>query len=495
MNQPSIIVKNLEIKMQGNTVLDAVSFLLHNDEHLAIIGESGSGKTILAKALAGQLFYKGTIDIPSPQKPLFVEQHYHFKNLANVSSDFYYQQRYNSFDAADSATVIEELVKVVMEQANALESFHKIETLLTLLEMQPLKEAPIVQLSSGEHKRFQLIRALLAPAQILILDSPFIGLDINSRKRLQQIINETAATGITVIIICDAHEIPRCITHIVTMEKGKLKSFKAKHSGITNSLSTGGSNHLYNLNLLPRIEEKEHNFLVAVNMVNTSVRYSNKTILNNINWQVNRGEKWLLQGHNGAGKSTLLSLITGDNPQAYANEIYLFGKRRGHGESIWDIKQKIGYISPELHWYFDTNITCYQTIGSGFFDTIGLYRKLNTQQHNILQQWLDFLHLSHVANKPLNSISTGQQRLILLIRALVKNPPLLVLDEPCQGLDQQQKIEFVHLINKLCDKFNKTLIYVSHYQNEIPECITHVLELNRGMQNIYTLETNTAIAV
>ena len=494
MNQPSIIVKDLEIIMQGNTVLDVVSFLLQNDEHLAIIGESGSGKTILAKALAGQLFYKGTIDINKQQKLVFVEQHYHFKNLSNAS-DFYYQQRYNSFDADDSATLIDELVRVVMDQSNALESFHKIETLLTLLEMQHHKDAPVLQLSSGEHKRCQLIKALLVPARILILDSPFIGLDIKSRKHLQQIINETAVAGTTIIIICNADEIPECITHIATLEKGRLKSFSEKNLQLANSVNAGYNNYLYNFNQLPHIEEKDYNFSVAVKMVNTTVQYSNKTILNNISWQVNRGDKWLLKGHNGAGKSTLLSLITGDNPQAYANEIYLFGKRRGSGESIWDIKQNIGYISPELHWYFDTNITCYQTIGSGFFDTIGLYRKLNTQQLNTLQQWLDFLHLSHVANKPLSSISTGQQRLILLIRALVKNPPLLVLDEPCQGLDEQQKKEFVQLVDDLCEKFDKTLIYVSHYDNEIPACINHVLQLENGKHVIRSIYHHTAVAV
>lgn len=480
--------------MQGYAVLDNISFLLNTGEHLAVIGGSGSGKTLLAKALAGQLFYTGTIDIAKQQKVVFVEQHYHFKNLSNVS-DFYYQQRYNSYDADDSATVIDELVKVVMDQSNALESFHKIETLLTLLEMQHRKDAPVLQLSSGEHKRFQLIKALLVPAEILILDSPFIGLDINSREHLQQIINETAATGTTVIIICDAQEIPECITHIATMEKGKLKSFSERNLHIANSVNAGYNNYRYNFNQLPDIKEKNYNFSVAVKMVNTTVQYSNKTILNNISWQVNRGDKWLLKGHNGAGKSTLLSLITGDNPQAYANEIYLFGKRRGSGESIWDIKQNIGYISPELHWYFDTNITCYQTIGSGFFDTIGLYRKLSTQQHNILQQWLDFLHLSHVANKPLSSISTGQQRLILLIRALVKNPPLLVLDEPCQGLDEQQKKEFVQLVDDLCEKFDKTLIYVSHYDNEIPACINHVLQLENGKHVIRSIYHHTAVAV
>ena len=202
-----------------------------------------------------------------------------------------------------------------------------------------------------------------------------------------------------------------------------------------------------------------------------------------------------MKGPNGAGKSTLLSLITGDNPQAYANEIHLFDERRGRGESIWDIKQKIGYVSPELHAFFDKNISCYDAIGSGFFDTVGLYKKLSSQQHQLIQQWLDFLRISHVHQKPLSSISSGGQRLTLLARALVKNPPLLVLDEPCQGLDDEQKEQFVQLIDDLCVQLDKTLIYVSHYEEDIPGCVDKVLLLEAGHETIYKLNNKAAIAV
>ena len=138
-------------------------------------------------------------------------------------------------------------------------------------------------------------------------------------------------------------------------------------------------------------------FNVAVKLENVSVAYGKKQILSNINWQINRGEKWLLKGVNGAGKSTLISLITGDHPQAYANKVFLFDKKRGSGESIWDIKKKIGFVSPELHWYFDKTISVYNTIASGFFDTIGVYKKLNDEQHQFVQQWLSFLNIQSKA--------------------------------------------------------------------------------------------------
>ncbi len=486
MNQPSLIVNNLVVKMQGNSVLDGIFFCLNKDEHLAITGESGSGKTALAKALAGQIFYKGSVIYTDAKKVLMVGKHYHFKNLSNVS-DFYYQQRYNSFDSNDALTVEEELGLISTDKT-------KINLLLRQLQLSHGKQSPLLHLSSGEHKRFQLIKALLSEPEVLIIDSPFIGLDINSREKLCSIFNEIASNGTQIILITNEQELPGCITHIAIIESGRLKSFQGRNSN-TIELTSDLQGSYFNFNNLPRDAEKENHFSLAVKMVNTSVKYESKTILNNINWEIRRGEKWLVKGHNGAGKSTLLSLITGDNPQAYANEIYLFDKRRGTGESIWDIKQKIGYISPELHWYFDTNITCYQTVGSGFFDTVGLYKKLNQQQQNIVMHWLDFLHLSHVANKPLSSVSNGHQRLILLSRALVKNPPLLVLDEPCQGLDAHQKNEFVQLVDALCQQFNKTLIYVRHYDNEMPACITKVLYLENGHHSIKSTHSETAMAV
>ena len=230
-------------------------------------------------------------------------------------------------------------------------------------------------------------------------------------------------------------------------------------------------------------------------MKKVNLKYGEHCIFNQLDWKVKTGEKWLLKGRNGAGKSSLLSMITGDHPQAYSNEIYLFGKRRGSGETIWDIKQKTGYISPELHAYFDKNISCFQAIASGYFDTIGLFRNLSKQQYDNTLQWLDFLQLSHVSKKPLHSISASLQRMILLARALVKNPPLLVLDEPCQGLDQIQSDQFVSLIDHICNGSNKTLIYVSHDTSNIPGCVDRVLQLEKDGQKMYSLNEKVEMAL
>lgn len=487
MAQTFITANNIIVNQHHSLLLDSVSFALNEGNHLLITGKSGSGKTTLAKVLANKIFYKGAVEYAG-KKPeiIFVEQHYFFKTLSNTS-DFYYQQRYNSFESNDALTVLDELLKVSGDK-------NKIEALLTQLQLHHRRHDALLHLSSGEHKRFQLIKAFLQDADVFIFDTPFIGLDINSRGILKGIIDEKAKSS-TIIVIADVEDAPACITHIAELENGSLKyfeeieSFKKHHSayGVHRSQFNGE---------VPAWKTTVE-FDVAVKLENVSVAYGEKKILNHINWQINRGEKWLLKGVNGAGKSTLTSLITGDHPQAYSNKVFLFDKKRGSGESIWDIKRKIGFVSPELHWYYDKTISVYNTIASGFFDTIGVYKRLSEEQQHIVNEWLNFLNIEAKAQQQLHTISTSQQRLALLARALVKNPPLLILDEPCQGLDEQQVTDFVALVDELCSQSNKTLIYVSHYENEIPRCVDKVMLLENNAHKQYSINItkSTAIAV
>jgi len=298
----------------------------------------------------------------------------------------------------------------------------------------------------------------------------------------------------TIILIADVDDMPPSVTHVAEFDKGRLKSFsvvKEFQQHLTNDFQSTRFN-----GTIP-LQDDPVEFDVAVRFENVFVAYGEKKIFSNINWQVNRGEKWLLKGANGSGKSTVIGLITGDHPQAYANDIFLFDRKRGSGESIWDIKRKIGFVSPELHWYYDKTISAYHAIASGFFDTVGVYKTLSEEQHVLVRRWLSFLNLESRAGDPLYTFSTGEQRLILLARALVKNPPLLVLDEPCQGLDEHQVNEFVGLIDDLCERSGTTLIYVSHYENEIPECVNMVMLLEDGREKKYSInvKTSTAIAV
>lgn len=144
------------------------------------------------------------------------------------------------------------------------------------------------------------------------------------------------------------------------------------------------------------------------------------------------------------------------------------------------LRKRQALFSPELHLYFEKGTNCFDVVASGLFDTIGLFRKINEQQKLLVSQWMRLLKIENVSQKPLFQLSNSQQRLVLLARALVKNPPLLILDEPCQGLDEDQASLFKAIINEICVTANHTLIYVSHYAHEIPECVTRFIKLENG---------------
>ena len=213
-----------------------------------------------------------------------------------------------------------------------------------------------------------------------------------------------------------------------------------------------------------------------------TIRYGERTILRDLNWTVRRGEHWALSGKNGSGKSTLLSLVCADNPQRYACDISLFGRKHGAGESIWDIKRRIGYVSPEMHRGYKQNIPALQIVASGLKDTVGLYVRPNEAEQEQCRKWLGLLGVGHLAERRFMEMSSGEQRLVLLARAFVKEPELLILDEPLHGLDDENRRMVKALVDRYCQDPMKTLVYVTHYQEELPRCIDHFISLQEGQR-------------
>lgn len=482
MSEAFVIAKGLRAVWQGQEIFRDLGFTINRGEQWLISGPAGSGKTTLCKTLCSHTVNPSTLQInfynnsnPSnfsntlnfKPKTHFVAQWEQQKNLEGLSN-FYYQQRFNSQDAGDAHTVWEEITEAVPSAKS-----EEIRAMLELLGIAHRADAPVIQLSSGEHKKLQLAKALLAKTQMLVLDNPYTGLDVQARKNLDELLAERIKDGAQFVLTGHTEDVPDFITHIAWLENGKLEVKPKAEFSTQKTLVKTARNSNWPSNLLPH----ENDFTSAVKMVEVSIRYGEKQVFSNISWEVKKGEKWLLNGPNGAGKSTLLSLVNGDHPQAYANELYIFDRKRGTGESIWDIKKNIGFVSPELHRYFERGTSCRHVIASGFFDTVGLFRKLNTTQENLLDEWIDFIDLKKWSQKPLHLLPTSLQRMALLGRALIKNPALLVLDEPCQGLSTEQSEEFTGWIDHLMTMNGSTLIYVSHQQNEIPECITHKLTL------------------
>ena len=213
---------------------------------------------------------------------------------------------------------------------------------------------------------------------------------------------------------------------------------------------------------------------------NVTIRYGERTILKDLNWTVRQGEHWALSGENGSGKSTLLSLVCADNPQAYACNIELFGRRRGSGESIWDIKKHIGYVSPEMHRAYMKDIPAIDIVASGLSDSIGLYHRPKAEEKQQCLSWMKTFGIDGIADRTFLKLSSGEQRLCLLARAFVKDPELLILDEPMHGLDLRNRQMVKEIIDRFCSDPRKTMVMVTHYEEELPGCITHKLYLTRN---------------
>ena len=485
MSIPIIRANQIEVKIKSKTILHNMSFTICEGEAWAIIGSAGSGKTTLANVIrlrqpisSGKL----TSHLLPTDRLVMVEQQHTYRNRTDASST-YYQARFDSMDSVDFPSVEEELRMSVAKPDN-----EEIDRVLQLLQINHLRQSRLIQLSNGENKRFQLAKALLQQPKLLILDSPFIGLDQQARKVLHEIINQLIAEQISVVLITTPSEIPDRITQVLELQDDCSSQVYSRPSFLARQpeqvISVATETGIHSQLLVGLSTQADASFDVAIRMQNVSIRYGGKTILDGVNWLVNRGDKWSLSGPNGAGKSTLLSLINGANPQAYANQIYLFDRKKGSGESIWDIKQRIGYISPELHLYFNRRLCCFEAVASGLTDTLISDKNLSAEQKATVAQWLNVFNLSHQKEKPLIELPLSEQRLVLLARALVKNPPVLLLDEPCQGLDTQQTREFNAIVDTICQHFNKTLIYVSHYQQDIPTCVNQRLFLEQGKASV-----------
>lgn len=500
---PFLTLENIHVSYFEKEALNGISLELNEGEHWALTGPSGSGKTTLLESIAGQhLIRKGSIhhhyyrrflEAQPVADPHFNYKHllasvtlqHHFRNRYNLG-EFYYQQRFNSADA-DEAVPVRDYLQAVGAEAAAFRpdagetGTHRIEQVIRELHLEELLDKSLIKLSNGETRRLQFAAALLKRPLLLLLDAPFTGLDEATRPYFHRLINRLMASGLTVVMATSEDEIPEGITHVARLENGRLAGTWTRAEFQAKQPSAAGPVPIARPGLQKLIANwPSAEFEYAVRMRNVSIRYESVQVLSQVDWEVKRGARWALSGHNGAGKSTLLSLITADNPQGYANDLVLFDRKRGSGESIWDIKKKIGFMSPEMHQYFKTSDSCLEIVLSGFFDTHGLIKKCSPEQLHTAERWMEVLDIAGFATQRFRHTPLSTQRLVLLARALVKQPPLLILDEPCQGMDSFQVSRIRQLIDRVCSHTDLTLIYVSHYRHEIPSCVSKLLKLEGG---------------
>lgn len=479
MTTPVLSANNITIRVGENFFFHKTSWQLQKGEQWLVLGQNGSGKTTFAKALAGLLPLKqGEIILHTATDKPYQYTHLHKDKIVYMS--FETQQKFITRDSLrrdyESYIALETPGTTVNDYLGKAYETHVFQA---TFGVHSLLNREIDTLSTGEMRKVFLVKALLENPQILVLDEPFDGLDFATKRQLLDVVNQIMTMGTQIILITHrADEIPQEITNIMLIKNCKIlasgikEEIMQKYEKLFKEVTTNP------LGVVTK-DTAQENREVLINMNDVNVYYEQKQALSHITWEVKSGENWAILGHNGAGKSTLLKLITGEELQHFANNIMLFGIERKK-QALWDVKKEIGIVSTDLQLAHQYNLSAFSVILSGFFDSIGLYSKVIPTQRNKAEELMQELHLENLAEKDYQQLSFGQKRLILIARALVKNPKLLILDEPCHGLDIENKKMVLQFINQIGKSGKTTFLLITHNLDEIVESITHVLELENG---------------
>ena len=461
MKPQSIIMKDLNVDFDERFQLKDINWTIEPNQHWMISGANGSGKSALAAVLANAgTLLSGTLE-GIPSKVGIVS----FEAQAAMIEEELKKDDADIMDViAIGTTVREVLAKDCSDQRLADELVEK-------FGLTPLLDRAFRKLSTGETRKMLLIRALIGSPDLLILDEPFDGLDVNTLPVLQDYLKTLVNKVPMILVLNRLDECPDFITDIAFLEKGELrqqlsrkddKAFAELEQLLHLKTSDLEIPAVDPAQSLPTLDDSKP----LVQLQKVKIQYGDSIIFKDLDWTIEKNQHWQLSGPNGSGKTCLLSLITGDHPQCYVNDIFVFGFQRGSGESIWQIKQFIGYVSTALQWEYKVSVSVRNVIISGFYDSIGLYSKPTDNEVDIADQWLAVLGMANRADESFSKLSYGDQRLLLIARAMVKHPPLLILDEPCLGLDEMNRQLVLALIEKLCSGTQTSVLYVNHHPED-----------------------------
>ncbi|WP_303919340.1 ATP-binding cassette domain-containing protein [Treponema berlinense] len=535
MERSLISLKNVRIQDLKGTKIDCLDWQMNLGEAWLVIGPNGGGKADFLQALSGKnqfvdnvtnstlctCFENSTETVSLERAALLIqeerdldESEYMDRIDEGRSGRRFICEVLGGPDARHRSTPLPPI-------ASRLETLPEVK----LCGVEKILDRGLKFMSTGEIRRTLLCRALLSGKKLLILSDPFAGLDAQSRSILLEFFqkmvkrqNEGSLNGTSIILAMERyHEIPDSITNVLEFtdkkvsfcgtkkeyesllaERNALKEqarsaekqeflsqlSEAQGAVVAEAVSEAGAG-------VPEsdsdAQNSPENALVCMNGVN--VGWDGRQVLKDFSWTVLPGQHWFIRGPNGSGKTTLLELITGDNKQVYCNDVWLFGHKRGTGESIWDIKKNLGIVSYRLHVeYRMVGGTCLEdVIISGFRDSIGLYEQKTDMEISAAKKWLKLAGFEGREQESFGSLSYGEQRAVLIMRAAVKSPKLLILDEPCHGLDEQYRQKILDLLETVALSGTTTLLHVTHDPTEVLEAEKHILELCPGEEPMYRI--------
>ncbi len=487
--------------MQGREVLSGITWQLKQGEHWAIIGGNGAGKSTLLKLIRGELWPDSRDPVCTPkslrlsgdpvgtqgtrqycfngelqESPIGVKKH-----IAIVSAelqDAYHRHHWNMSGLEVVYTGFFD--SAWLHQAPADEQKAAAERVLQALKLNTLLGKNFLEMSQGEARKILIARALVSCPAILALDEPCSGLDFSSRRKLLRLVEKIAATGTTVLYVTHRiEELIPSITHVLILSGGKIIAQGEKNGLLSGNCSDALLSVAANSSLKPVQHHTRmiHKGSQLIRIRHADVFLKRKKILRDISWVMRKGEHWAVIGRNGAGKSTLLKLIAGDLYPALGGEVHRFGAK--DSGSVWDLRKRIGIVSPDVQHEYSYGIKGIDAVVSGFFSSIGLYDEITSAQIETARYWMEFFDILQLSERSLSSLSYGEQRKILVARAMVNSPDILILDEPCSGLDSAARAGFLSFITQIAAA-GVALIMTTHRPDEIPLSFTHIMVLDKG---------------
>ncbi|MFT2090958.1 molybdate ABC transporter ATP-binding protein ModF [Paraglaciecola sp. 2405UD69-4] len=473
-----LLLKNCHLLLDEHYHLNIEHLAIQSHQHTVILGPNGSGKSALAACVAGEgQWLSGTrhfnhklawVSVEQQQALIEAEKQ---KDCADILDIVPVPTTVQEvlFDGSDSSAV----------NATLLARIKQIFSLETMLAK------PFRALSTGETRKLLLAKALILEPELLILDDPWDGLDVKTTEQLNQLLEELSSSTTLLLVLNRVSEVPGFCKQVILMDAGTI--------GWQAEASDNLQEQLQHITQLQHMQQSaltlpgkdddcfaphplEEN-APLVRLTNAKVNYGDNVVFSGLDWTVMPQQHWQVTGPNGSGKTCLLNLITGDHPQCYVNDIFVFGFQRGSGESIWEIKQYIGYLSNAFHLDYKVNCSVLHVVMSGYYNSIGLYQQPSANQLSLATQWLQLIGLEDVKDRPFFELSFGDQRMVLIARAMVKHPSLLILDEPCNGLDDINRLKVLALIELLAREGNTTLLYVNHHQEDVIPSIQNHLDM------------------
>ena len=523
-NNSLICIKNCRIENSRRTIIERIDWEMHEGENWLVIGPNGGGKADFFNALSGETGLRFTPNSDSKVTDGVAlysnafSQSTETVSLEKAARIIQEERENDESDYLESGVDIGRTGRVfIKEKLPAGNNEPELEKLpqIELTGIKSILDRGLKYMSTGEIRRTLLARALLSGKKLLLLSDPFAGLDAQSRKIIFDFVNKAGSTDSedsadssapAIILGMERwHEIPDNITHVLEFTDRSISfcGTRARYEELRESRHADQQKRLgedkKSFSMLYGITEEETKVtgkntstdkdIPLVQMKNVNVSWGDNHVLQDLSWTVNKGEHWLIRGPNGSGKTTLLELITGDNMQVFCNDVRLFGMKRGSGESIWDIKKHLGIVSYRLHVEYRMlgGTSLENVIISGFRDSIGLYEAATDTELALAKKWLDMGGFAGREKEAFGNLSYGEQRAILILRSAVKCPSLLILDEPCHGLDENYRARILHLMELIGEGGTTTMLHVTHDMTEKLTCEHHILELKPGCRPMYSI--------